>query len=1271
MRAYLLPTFLLLACNPTGPDKPLDTASPITDQSDVDGDGFMPASGDCDDNDASINPSATEICDEIDNNCNGTVDEGQGSVFFSDADGDGYGDPNAPITACAQPEGTVLTGTDCDDTVETVHPDAPEACNGVDDNCNGTVDENVTNIWYYDADQDGYGDPNTVFNDCNPPAGYIAVAGDCDDTTSAAAPGVPEICDQIDNNCNGLTDENVSASYYADTDGDGHGNAALSQEACARPAGYVELGDDCNDSEPSVYPGADEYCNGIDDNCDGVIDEDTSLDATLWYSDADGDGYGDASTGIFACTQPAGFVADATDCDDTSLVTYPGADEYCNGIDDNCDGTVDEDSAVDTLPWYADGDQDGYGDGRVSVNACTQPSGFVADNTDCNDGAAMAYPGATEFCDGLDNNCDGVVDEGSAADALTWYADTDSDSFGDVNQPMQACNQPAGYTANALDCDDQNLQIYPGAPEYCNGIDDDCDGSIDENSAVDALIWYADVDGDASGDASQPTHACTQPAGYVSDDNDCNDASSSIHPGASEYCNGIDDDCDGNVDEGAIDASVWYLDADTDGYGNSAIHLSDCVAPAGYVSNASDCNDLNTAVHPSATEFCNNIDDNCDGVVDEPSAVDAATWYVDADTDQFGDASVSQQSCTQPAGYVADDTDCDDGDAAIYPGAPDHWYDGVDSNCDGVDDPSVCDEVPGDTTVAYDNTCAYNYSTSWTLDVEWASADHTYSTGSTYTRIMMQPVVGQLSDDNGDGAIDDLDNPDIAYTTFSGSAYSSAGYLRVVSGDGSGEILSVATVTYGGHSYAVASSGGVAIGDIDGDGHPEIVTITITGQPIVLNEDGTVQWASQTGTGSAYSVPYLADMNGDGASEVIVGGYIFSSTGTVLVTTPTGCNSFGNIAADMDLDGDLELVCGGAVYNLDGTRVWLGSNYGGYPGVGNFDADPYPEVAVVSSGYFYLYDNNGTLLWSYNTGDSGGGPPLVADVDGDGSPEIGAGFQSYYTVMETNGSRKWRMAIQDSSSRSAGSAAFDLDGDGDAEVVYADERDMWIFDGVTGSALIRETNHSSGTLREYPVIADVDRDGNAEIVLASNNYAFAGWDGLRIIGEANDQWASARSIWNQYNFHVTNINEDDSIPLYPDPWWDDALFHSNTSWSAQADGAPNLGVRLLGVCSDCSTTTSDVYVSVENTGAVFTGTDIPVSLYAVNGATTTLLATQNVGREVYPGDLLAPIIFTITTSSIGLDGLRVVVDDDGTGAGTQNECDESDNSDTWNEGICN
>ena len=297
------------------------------------------------------------------------------------------------------------------------------------------------------------------------------------------------MCDSLDNDCNDEIDEDVTTTWYLDQDNDGFGSDVSAIASCEPPSGYVENNDDCDDINTFINPLRIEVCDLVDNDCNGLVDEPVSLDALTWYADTDADSYGDPLSTMVACYQPIGYVADNTDCNDTQTLTFPGADEYCNGYDDNCDGTTDEDAALDALTWYGDTDADGFGDLNVTTLACYQPSGFVPDSTDCDDTRDLTNPGAFEYCNAIDDNCDGTIDEDGAVDAPTWYIDEDLDGFGNINISTVTCYQPSGYILDNTDCDDTRDLSNPDA-EYCNGYDDNCDGTIDEDASLDAdLVW--------------------------------------------------------------------------------------------------------------------------------------------------------------------------------------------------------------------------------------------------------------------------------------------------------------------------------------------------------------------------------------------------------------------------------------------------------------------------------------------------------------------------------------------------------------------------------------------------------------------------------------------------------------------------------------------------------------------------------------------------------------------------------------------------------------
>ncbi len=635
MKSVLFSLLLVCACRDTeketgsldtqAPDSPTDTQVEAVD---ADGDGFD-TTQDCDDENPDIHPVAVEVCDEIDNDCDGLVDDaddpvGNQSLWYQDLDGDGYGDESAPREACEAPAGTVADHSDCNDLDARFHPGADES-------------------------------------DCT---------------------------DSADYNCDGSVG-------FADADGDGFA-------AC----------EDCDDAVASTNPLAFEICDGADNDCDGTSDESDAIDVSTWYADTDGDGYGDAAVSTEACDAPSGTVSDDTDCDDTSQAIHPGAAEACDGVDNDCDSMVDSDDpdAVGTTVYYADADGDGHGGSQFQQAACEAPTGYVSTSDDCNDLDPASYPGANETCDFVDNDCDGQVDEGVQSE---WYEDNDADGYGNGAASQLACSAPSGTVGNALDCDDFNAATNPSAYEVCDLVDNDCDGSTDED-AINAATWYMDQDGDGYGDASSSTASCAAPTGTVSNDDDCDDTSSTTSPAASETCDGVDNDCDGQVDEAAVDVSTWYIDADGDGYGSDSTTQESCNAPSGFVGTDTDCDDSDSAFHPGATPGCDGEDYDCDGAMDN-----------DADLDGYPAATCGGTDCDDtdnsltpsPGGGCSLGTDC----AAIL--AAGTW------STDGVY--TIDPDGLGSTYTAQNVYCDMNSDGGgWTLVASNHSDDTTFPTGT-------------------------------------------------------------------------------------------------------------------------------------------------------------------------------------------------------------------------------------------------------------------------------------------------------------------------------------------------------------------------------------------------------------------------------------------------------------------------------------------------------------------------------------------------------------
>ena len=574
---------ILFACNSKVTVESVDESDTII-QADADADGYL-SDEDCDDNDPLVNPGAAEVCDSIDNNCDGEIDEGVSSFFYLDTDGDGFGNSEDFVEACDAPEGYVPNGNDCDDDNNSVFPSAPEQCDELDNDCNNLIDDDLEGLWYADSDGDSFGDPETIENTCLAPEGYVANDEDCDDSNPAVNPNMEEICDDIDNNCNQEIDEDVLTEFFVDADYDGFGDESSLSYACELEEGLSLIGGDCDDIDELINPDADELCEDlVDNNCDGFINENTAIDATVWYADTDTDSYGDPNVSVTECTQPTGYVANSSDCDDSDPNYYALQD------------------------WYFDGDGDGYGDPNIYFPFCTAPFGYVEDSTDCDD----SYP---EYHSPQD-----------------WYFDGDSDGFGDSNITTSSCLPPADYADNDLDCDDQDGAIYPGAQELCDGLlnncysfafppdeldlDADglmeCEGDCDDSDPGAQLIqdWYFDGDGDGYGDPNIFFSICTPPVGYVADNTDCNDSYIEYHT-----------------------PQDWYFDSDSDGYGDPNISFNSCIPPTAYIGDNTDCDDSNPASYPSAPEICDLEDNDCDGSLSIEETDDDGDGYSECDGD--------------------------------------------------------------------------------------------------------------------------------------------------------------------------------------------------------------------------------------------------------------------------------------------------------------------------------------------------------------------------------------------------------------------------------------------------------------------------------------------------------------------------------------------------------------------------------------------------------------------------------------------------------------
>ncbi len=407
---------------------------------------------------------------------------------------------------------------------------------------------------------------------------------------SACSAAVPrwEVCDGHDDDCDGQVDEGIAP------------------EECFNKSDYGTCPGktQCQDAVvvcQGQKPGP-EACNGMDDNCDGQVDEPGALGCAIYYLDADGDGYGGTQEQCF-CAGQEGWVSNRQDCDDTHSGVNPVQVEICDGVDTDCDGQVDD---------GCDEDGDGYC-GKVAV---VWGEGYVCGHPelDCLDINPGVHPGAEEWCNALDDDCDTAVDE-----------ECDQDGDGYCSKAVSVWG--AGYVCKKaeLDCDDLEAEIHPGSPDVCDGRDNNCNGSSDELCDQDGDGWCVGsmpvfhvlcllTGGGLAPHCEAALAVC--PNGY----GDCRPSVGWANPGASEACNGLDDDCDGVADNG--------IDGDEDGFcAQGVVKEAGCAVCFG---GAPDCDDTRPDVYVGALDWpdLDGRDANCDGVdgvLEETIFVDGAS----------------------------------------------------------------------------------------------------------------------------------------------------------------------------------------------------------------------------------------------------------------------------------------------------------------------------------------------------------------------------------------------------------------------------------------------------------------------------------------------------------------------------------------------------------------------------------------------------------------------------------------------------------------------
>lgn len=790
-----------------------------------------------------------------------------------------------------------------------------------------------------------------------------------------------------------------------------------------------------------------------------------------------------------------------------------------------------------------------------------------------------------------------------------------------TDDPTTEAPPTTGPTTTSAPCPGQEnacggCDPLPGVPgEPCGGCDelawacDDGGGLVCAGSDPDAQNWYPDADGDGYGDADAPgQQSCDPIDGAVpGNSEDCDDADPDANPKAAEVCDGADNDCNEQVDELPFNSTCIDVCCDVE---------QTCEGAAGCVDKCP-----NGEICGEQLELC------CEG----------------------GTTCVSN-ACVTPGDACEFDEEC----------AADEVCPGYLGKCIPGDVLPECEFVPEFGQFMPFQAC------------QWTPAGLMVT--PTRKDVVATPIVLNLSDDNGDGVTDDLDTPDIAFMSydFTGNGCCNVpGTLRVVSGQCNDDKSMVTLASL--NMPTLTNDVGIAGGDLDGDGVPELVAVTNNGNAPVgavafrrVTPDAT-QWevlwqnnqypsAAHTRGGPTIS---LADLEGDGEPEVVIGNVVLDGVTGALKwdgeVTAMGNGGIGNngflgpssTVADIDLDGQQEVIAGNTVYAADGSVVWTfnyttnnspcGGNLpcDGFDAVANLDADDEAEVVIVRLGEVFVLDTDGTqlhriVLPKIDCGGNESGPPTIADFDGDGRREIGTASADYYVVADLDCDTDplpagcsdkgvlWKAPNEDCSSRVTASSVFDFEGDEKAEVIYADEVSFRIFDGTTGTVLFSDNTFRSHTRIEMPVIADVNNDGHADVVIGENSYN-GGKPGLEVWRGALNDWVRTRRVWNQHGYYITNVTKEGGIPADPEVNWLNARFN-NFRQNVQPGGLFNApDATVVSLTCDPGADKLQVSLVVKNNGALELPAGTPVHVELDKDGAITPLIDSATNTLLLPG----------------------------------------------------